>query len=386
MMQVILDADLLIDYLLWRRESEKLGDIIENQLCQLFITELGLSKIRSVANKMPFPEVAEEFVSGIENKITVCPINNDLIEQAKLLNCKDFESALEVACAISNGFSRILTRNPQNFDGTDFPICLIEHFPTPPQLDEFLHFLLGVDWAENLYLSDLNIPSLHPLEVVGIMEYRIRNSISTVMEFFLILKKEGSQGITCQELENKYEYSESKITNILLDLQVFKMATIQGDRVTVQQILINSDNISIANYLAKTLNQHIVVQKVYKQIKLNEGFTRQYLKMLIREVYPEDKYKNKPLKKCIGQVYSLPLIFDIYSDKNSIATKSAGDYVSRMLGWLLFTGLLEQKNKEVIRIPIKVNEGKQKGKLLQENAIPQLEVDMSIKQLELFVN
>ncbi len=75
-------------------------------------------------------------------------------------------------------------------------------------------------------------------------------------------------------------------------------------------------------------------------------------------------------------------MFDEYSEKKSIATKSAGDYISRMLGWLLFTGLLENKNKEVILIPI--TEGKQKGKFLGENAIQQ--INTSLKQLELFQN
>ncbi|MDZ8033461.1 PIN domain-containing protein [Nostoc sp. DedSLP04] len=377
MMKVILDADLLIDYLLLQREeAEELGNIIENQQCQFFITLSGLDKIISLAENIYSPEIAKKLISAIYKKITICPINYELSEQANSFNLIDFESALEIACATSIRASAVLTRNPQNFDGIDFPIWLLENFPTRLQLDKCLHLSLRVNYLESQYLSNLDTPSFHPLEVVGIMEYRIRNSITTVMDFFELLKKEGYQDIMYKNFEKKYKYSESKIINILSDLQFFKMVVVKDGKASILQNLANSDNMIIANYLAKSLTQHIVVQKLYKQLKPNEAFSREYLKTLIKEVYPEDKYKSKPIKN------SFPLLFEIYPD--SIATKSAGDYVSRMLGWLLFTGILEKNNKETVTIPIKVNEGNQKGKLLEENAIQQLELDMSIQQLNLF--
>ncbi|MEH1946427.1 MAG: PIN domain-containing protein [Nostoc sp.] len=377
MMKVILDADLLIDYLLLQREEvEELGNIIENQQCQFFITQYGLDKIISLAEIIYSPEIAKNLISAIYKKITVCAINYELSEQANSFNLIDFESALEIACATSMSCSAVLTRNHQNFHGIDFPIWLLENLPTRLQLDKCLHFPLRVNYLESQYFSNLDTPSFHPLEIVGIMEYRIRNSITTAIEFFELLKKEGCQDIIYRKFEKKYKYSESKIINILSDLQFFKMVTVKDGKVSILQNLANSENIIIANYLAKSLNQHIVVQKIYKQFQPNETFSREYLKTLIKEVYPEDKYKSKPFKN------SLPLLFDIYPD--SIATKSAGDYVSRMLGWLLFTGILEKNNKETVTIPIKANEGKQKGKLLEETAIQQLELDMSIQQLNLF--
>ncbi|MEH2256540.1 PIN domain-containing protein [Nostoc sp.] len=377
MMKVILDADLLIDYLLLQREEvEKLENIIENQQCKLFITQLGFDKIISLTENIYSPEIAKKSISAIQKNITVCSINYELSEQANSLNLIDFESALEIACAISMRFSAVLTCNPKNFDGIDFPIWLLENFSTRLQLDKCLHFPLRLNFLESQYLSNLDTPSFHPLEVVGIMEYRIRNSIATVMDFFVLLKQEGSQDITYKELGEKYKYSESKVINILSNLQTFKMVTVEHGKVSVLQNLTDSDNIVIANYLAKFLNEHIVVQKIYKQLKPNEVFSRKYLKTLIKQVYPEDKYKSKPIKNF------LPLLFEIYPD--SIATKSAGDYVSRMLGWLLFTGILEKNNKETVTIPIKANEGKHKGKLLEENTIQQLELDMSIQQLNLF--
>ncbi|MBD2254688.1 PIN domain-containing protein [Nostoc parmelioides] len=373
MMQVIIDADLVIDYLLLQREEvENLSDIIKNQQCKLFITQLGFDKFISLIENIYSPEQAKRFSNEIQKEITVCSINYELHEQANSLNFQDFESALEVACATSMGISAILTHNSQNFGEAKITIFSVENLLQRLKLEECLDFSTVFDWRESLYLPALDTPSFPTLEVVDIMKYRIRNSINTVMEVFRLLEKEGFQGITCQELQKKYNYSKSKITNIIFDLQNFHMAKNQAGRIIIEQSLIDSEDIAIASYLAKFLSQHTLVQKIYKELKPNQYLSRAYLKKIISEIYPDDKYKNMSDKTSNEQVYSLPLQFDEYPEKNSLATKSAGDYISRMLGWLLFTGLLEKKNKEVILIPI--NEGKQKGKLLEENAIQQLEL------------
>ncbi len=206
MMKVILDADLVIDYLLLQREEvEELGNIIENQQCQFFITQSGLDKIISLAENIYSPEIAKKLISAIYKKITVCAINYELSEQANSFNLIDFESALEIACATSMRCSAVLTRNHQNFHGIDFPIWLLENLPTRLQLDKCLHFPLRVNYLESQYLSNLDTPSFHPLEIVGIMEYRIRNSITVVIEFFELIKKEGCKDIIYRNFEKKYK-------------------------------------------------------------------------------------------------------------------------------------------------------------------------------------
>lgn len=433
-MRVLVDSDVVMELFINRSSfvedaQDLLLSLADPEPVEVYVTDKCLRKIRlelGIKNK----ELGEQAASGVETMFNgrIINIDSDLKEQARKSPLRDFESAEEVACAIAMDFDAIITQNPSNFDGVNFPfwsiaefleriqlekslekqyqhgkpffqgsfarytqlfmydlfdeIDLLEHFKIYLHLDKCLHYPLVVDWVESQSLPSLDTPSLHTLEVVGIMKYNVRNSINTVMEFFQILQKEGYQGISYQKLQKKYNYSESKITNIIWDLQKFRMATTKSGRVNIEQSLIDSDNITIANYLAKFIRQHIVVKKIYNRVKPNEYLNRAYLKRLVREIDPNNQYKTKNIfcKQNKSTVYSLPLLFGEYAEENSIATKSAGNYISRMLGWLLFTGLLEQKNEEVFLIPIK--EGKQKGKLLEENVIPQL--DTSLKQLELF--
>ncbi|MBE9001325.1 pentapeptide repeat-containing protein [Nostoc sp. LEGE 12447] len=135
---------------------------------------------------MPCPDVAEEFVSAIQAKISVCPIS-DLMEQANSLNLKDPESAFEVACAIFMGVSAIITRNPQNFDGADLLIRPVEDLekllelekklekPYLPRLavfqpltQEVANLSAGKLREAELYGTDLHGVDVHGMDLSGV--------------------------------------------------------------------------------------------------------------------------------------------------------------------------------------------------------------------------
>ncbi len=384
MKRVLFDGDLFLEFNLFPCRYPYLDSLFNSQQIEIYLTEQCLDKIRFYANKEN-PSYTEQLISILENKeeIHILTIGNKFIHEAEKLPLLDFESAIEIICAMDKNLDAIITRNPQNFNGTDFPIWSVENLPSRLHLGKCLS-LSDVDSLE-IYQTYTAIPSFHPLETVGIMKYHIRHSITTVMEVFRLLEKEGYQGISRHELQKKfnyqkgYDYSKKTINSIILDLQNFYMITIQSDRVTIKQDLLALDNIAIANHIAKFLNQHIVVQTIYQKIKHNKSFTRAYLQKLIMELELNDKENNQQFNEYDGKFLSLPLGFNVYVDNNSIANKSASDYISRMLGWLLFVGLLE-KNKETIIIPIK--KGKQKGQLIEDDSIEH--IDSIHKQLDLF--
>jgi len=53
------------------------------------------------------------------------------------------------------------------------------------------------------------------------------------MKVFNIIKQEGAKGILRRELEKSTNFSESKIDNIILDLQNFQMVFCQGYKVVI---------------------------------------------------------------------------------------------------------------------------------------------------------
>jgi hypothetical protein len=381
MMKILVDADMVLEALLNRSRFpayfEDLWDLVPEQI-QGYISEPGLEKIRIFANLN-----ADEVISDIEADLSICSIDSHLLQQARLLDIRDFESAVEVACAITRNIGAIVTQEPQNFVGSDLPVLSVGDLLKRQSLETSLKkntspVLLVNDCLESQHLLDIETPLCNSLEVEHTLKYRIRNSIATVLEVFEILQKAGFQGMSRQELGRRANRSNSKINNILWDLQSFNLVVCQGNRISVKRNLLYSEALEIANYLAEFLKQHIVIKEIYEKSKPNQTINRGYLQTLIKEVYPNEKYANpKSGKNHTEEGYYQPLLFEIFPSNKPIATKSVGDYTSRMLGWFFFTGLLEYRGKEVIVIPI--GEGKQKGKLMEETEPQQLKLFQYLK-------
>jgi hypothetical protein len=383
MKKVLVDGNLLLEFcIVPNKDTKQLMEIWKSHQIELYLTDQCLEKIRFYAKKENI-EYAEELISILENELRIITITNEFINKAKKLSLPNFESSIEIICAIDNQLDAIITGNRHNFNGTDFPIWSAENLPSLLHLSKCLS--LEIDLSGSFYETDTGIPSFHSMEATGIMKYHIRHTIATVIAVFRLIEEEEYEGISRQKLQEKYNYrkgcnySLETINSIIWDLQNFHMVTIQSGKVVIQPYLLDLDNISIANHIAKFLNQHIVVQTIYKQTKNHKCFTRTYLQKMIMQLKETDKEIKNPINNDKGEFISLPLGFNVYIENSSLANKSASDYISRMLGWLLFAGLLE-KNKATIIIPIK--EGKQKGQLIEENSSEQ--IDSIHKQLDLF--
>jgi ATP-binding cassette subfamily B protein len=135
-MQVLVDADLVLELLLNRvglvEDAEVLWEMVESQQIQGYITEFGLDKIRSVLSGLERFETVKNVVSEIQEIVRICPVESNLLQKARSFNFRDFESAVEVACAIERNLDVIVTQNPQNFDRATLPIWsvneLLEHY------------------------------------------------------------------------------------------------------------------------------------------------------------------------------------------------------------------------------------------------------------------
>jgi hypothetical protein len=124
------------------------------------------------------------------------------------------------------------------------------------------------------------------------------------------------------------------------------MAFRQEGKIVVPQYLLDAGESEIVEYLAGILRNHIVTKKVYE-----------YFSSKTKSIY------RRGLQE---------LIADLFSNEKSVSDKSLSDYTSRILGWLLYTGLLEIRGDETIVRPSGV--GKQKGKLREEPEFEQLQL------------
>jgi predicted nucleic acid-binding protein len=129
MLQVLVDADMVLEALLNRSrfvaDSEALVEIVQTRKIQGYICELGLEKIYSVASRLENSLAAEEVVCGIQAMMRRCPVDANLLQQARSLNIQDFESAVEVACAIAFKLGAIVTQKPEDFAGADLSVLSV---------------------------------------------------------------------------------------------------------------------------------------------------------------------------------------------------------------------------------------------------------------------
>jgi predicted nucleic acid-binding protein len=88
-----------------------------------YVTATTLTNIFYIARRQTRSiELARQAVSETLALMEVCPVNRDILEAAFASNLRDFEDAVQLACATASGLDAIITRNPQDFVGATLPI------------------------------------------------------------------------------------------------------------------------------------------------------------------------------------------------------------------------------------------------------------------------
>jgi len=401
-MRVLVSYHLVQEVLLNRREfaedAERLWELMRSGQIQGYMTQTGLDFIYIDLYHSEGEDDAEKKVSQIKEVVEVCSVDSSIREQARASYFSDFESAKELAYAINMNLDAIVTQNPQNFNGTDFPVWSVTELlhqksltelsrqklekiiekdiasfsglTQYPQNFEGTNFLIGSDsellsqtvkkaekdtfsFSELRNQLNLNFYQDAPLQlclfpILDIepeLKYRIRNSITKVLKIFRILKNEGSTGIVHKELAKRVKCSEKTLDSIILDLKNFNMVVCQGHQILAPRYLLNYDDSQIADYIAENLKKFVITKEIYKQIKPGKTSTRTVLQNLIA---------------------------NMSSNGKSIDPKSSSDYTSRTLSWFFFTGLLENRGNGTIYRPS--SKGKHKIKLRETIEIEQLKL------------
>jgi predicted nucleic acid-binding protein len=128
---VPIDTNILLDFLLQRepffQDAELLFQTIEAGQVIGRITATTLTDIFYVARRHTRSiEQARQAVSETLMAMEVCPVNREILEAALSSGLADFEDALQIACAVSQGLDAILTRDTQGFLGSSIPILSVQ--------------------------------------------------------------------------------------------------------------------------------------------------------------------------------------------------------------------------------------------------------------------
>jgi predicted nucleic acid-binding protein len=115
---ILIDADLILEALINRNGFvEDVRELLdrEHPLIQMYVTDIGWQKIYNYASRLQSPQIAEIVVNWLQDKIHICYVNQNILQQARSSPLKDFESAVELVCASYQELDAIVTQHNNNF-------------------------------------------------------------------------------------------------------------------------------------------------------------------------------------------------------------------------------------------------------------------------------
>jgi hypothetical protein len=115
---ILVDADLILDALMNRHRFMGNVDILFDRihpLIKMHITDIGWQKIYTYASKFQNVKTAQAIIDWLKEKIQVCQVHQNTLQEARLLPIQDFESAVELACASNYNLDAIVTHKDYDF-------------------------------------------------------------------------------------------------------------------------------------------------------------------------------------------------------------------------------------------------------------------------------
>jgi predicted nucleic acid-binding protein len=115
MMRVLLDTDVVLDYLLGRQPFAQAAAVIwkaaENKNFEAFISVITPVNVYYIARKLKGDQQARLLVSGLLDVCEIALTNRNDLKRALTLPISDYEDAVQAAGAYAMDLDAIVTRN-----------------------------------------------------------------------------------------------------------------------------------------------------------------------------------------------------------------------------------------------------------------------------------
>jgi putative PIN family toxin of toxin-antitoxin system len=126
-MRVLVDTNIILDDFLEREpfveDATALMEAIESERIVGYVTATTLTNIFYIARRQTRSiELARQAVSETLTLMEVCLVDRAILEAAFASNLRDFEDAVQLACAMASRLDAIITRNAQDFAAATLPI------------------------------------------------------------------------------------------------------------------------------------------------------------------------------------------------------------------------------------------------------------------------
>ncbi len=130
-MKVLIDTNIVLDFLLERepfyQNAQLLFQAIDSRRVVGYIAATTLTDIFYISRRHTRNvELARQAILEILTAMKICPVNRAVLESAFGSGLSDFEDAVQIACAVSEGLDAILTRDKQGFIHSSIPVLSID--------------------------------------------------------------------------------------------------------------------------------------------------------------------------------------------------------------------------------------------------------------------
>ncbi|MFP4100450.1 PIN domain-containing protein [Coleofasciculus sp.] len=129
-MRVLIDTNVILDYLLERepflQDAELLFQAIGSEQVIGYVTATTLTDIFYIARRQTQSvEQARQVVSITLAVMEICPVDRAVLEVALTSGIRDFEDAVQAACAIAQNLDAIVTRDTEDFSNATVPVLSV---------------------------------------------------------------------------------------------------------------------------------------------------------------------------------------------------------------------------------------------------------------------
>lgn len=125
-MKVLIDTNVVLDLLLEREPfvetTISLFEQIERRNLDGYIAATTITNIFYIIRKTEGREVALTAINRLLIGLRFCAVTRQTVETALSFGLKDFEDSIQLACATLNQLDAVVTRDHEDFIGSNFPI------------------------------------------------------------------------------------------------------------------------------------------------------------------------------------------------------------------------------------------------------------------------
>lgn len=130
-MRVLVDTNIVLDFLLQRepfsQDAELLFQVIDVGEIVGYVTATTLTDIFYISRRHTRSlEQARQAVSEILTAMMICPVDRVVLESAFNSGLADFEDAVQIFSAVTQGLEAVVTRDAQGFLSSPIPVLSIQ--------------------------------------------------------------------------------------------------------------------------------------------------------------------------------------------------------------------------------------------------------------------